>query len=121
MSDRPFFDTNVLIYAIAVDRRAETARELLRGGGVVSVHVLNEFVAAARRKLKMSWNEVLESLATFRLLCPEPVAVGVKTHEGAIRIAQRYGYGIDDSLVIAAALESRCRALYSGRHAGTVM
>ena len=52
MKDKRFFDTKVLIYAIAeADRRAEVARQLLAdGGGVVSMQVLNEFVAAAPRK-----------------------------------------------------------------------
>jgi predicted nucleic acid-binding protein len=37
----------------------------------------------------------------------------VKTHDAALRIAERYGYHIYDSLVIAAALEARCTTLFS--------
>ncbi len=52
MPAKAFFDTNVLIYAITQgDPRSEIAEKLLAVGGVVSTHVLNEFVAVARRKL----------------------------------------------------------------------
>jgi predicted nucleic acid-binding protein len=114
MNGKPFFDTNVLIYAVAeADPRAEIARALLTKGGVVSVQVLNEFVAVARRKYKMSWQEIAEALTAFRALCPAPAAITLKTHEAALEIAERYGYRIYDSLVIAAALETVCDTLYT--------
>jgi predicted nucleic acid-binding protein len=50
-----FFDSNVLIYAFAADDpRSSRAEELLSEGGIIGVHVLNEFTKVARRKL--SWN-----------------------------------------------------------------
>lgn len=114
MSGKPFFDTNLLIYALAEgDSRAETARALLVAGGIVSVHVLNEFVAVSRRKLTLSWREIREALRDFRVLLEAPVPISLQTHESAIDIAERHGYGIYDSLVIAAALEASCRILYS--------
>ncbi len=59
MRAEAFFNTNVLIYAVAEnDPRAARAEELLLSGGVVSVQVLNEFTAVARRKLQMPWAEV---------------------------------------------------------------
>ena len=68
---RPFFDTNVLIYAIAKDDpRAVTAEALLSGGGFTGVQTLNEFVAVAMRKLHMAWEEIREALHMFRILCP---------------------------------------------------
>ena len=112
--DSAFFDTNVLIYAFAEnDARAEIAEGLLALGGMVGVQTLNEFVAVAVRKLAMPWADVLEALAAIRMLCPSPVPLTVRTHESALRIAERYGYHIYDSLVIAAALEARCNTLFS--------
>jgi predicted nucleic acid-binding protein len=114
MNGKPFFDTNLLIYAVAEsDSRAEIARDLLAGGGVVSIQVLNEFAAVARRKIGMSWQEIGEVLRAFQSLCPEPVPITLKTHEAALGIAEQYGYRIYDSLVIAAALEVPCDILYS--------
>jgi len=46
-----FFDTNILVYAQENGEKSDRARALLAAGGVLSVQVLNEFVAVARRKL----------------------------------------------------------------------
>lgn len=114
MSGRVFFDTNVLVYAaVAGDPRTATARTLLERGGVVGIQQLNEFAAIARRKLKRSWEEICNKLADICALCPEPVPITVEVHESGLRIAQRYGYGIYDSLSIAAALASKCKTFYS--------
>jgi predicted nucleic acid-binding protein len=114
MSAKAFFDTNVLVYALAEnDPRSQKSEELLAGGGVVSVQVLNEFAAVARRKLGMEWNEVREALEAVRALCPNPVALTVATHDAALRIAESYGYGIYDALIAAAALQAKCATLYS--------
>jgi predicted nucleic acid-binding protein len=109
-----FFDTNVLIYAVALnDPRSARAEEILASGGAISVQVLNEFVSVARRKLLMSWPEVTEALDAFRILCCSPLPVTIEIHEAALKIAEKHGYGIYDALVIAAALAAGCATLYS--------
>jgi predicted nucleic acid-binding protein len=114
MSDRPFFDTNVLVYVVGQhDERTAPAEALLAAGGVVSVQVLNELAAVAHRKLRMSWEEITEALAAIRALCSAPVPLTVDTHDAALRIASRYGFHIYDALVVAAALEAECATLYS--------
>lgn len=114
MPARSFFDTNVLIYAVSHgDSRSDVAESLLAGGGVLSAHILNEFVAVARRKLGRSWDEIQDALAAFRTLCPSPVPITIETHETAVHIAQQHGYQIYDALVIAAALEAGCDTLFS--------
>jgi len=111
---RVFFDTNVLIYAVALDDpRNARAEQLLSSGGRISVQILNEFVSVARRKLQMPWSDVTEALAAFRELCPSPLAVTIAIHEAALTIAEKHSYGIYDALIIAAALESGCAVLYS--------
>jgi predicted nucleic acid-binding protein len=114
MNDKPFFDTNVILYAFRQDdSRAPVAETLLAEGGTLSVQVLNEFVAVARRKFDRNWEEVRQALDILRVLCPEPVPLTVETHERAVKIAERYGYSIFDSLIIAAALHAGARTLYS--------
>ena len=61
----------------------------------------------------MSWSEITEALSAIRLLCPSPLPITVETHEAALQIAEKYGYGIYDALVIAAAIEAGCATLYS--------
>ena len=111
---RAFFDTNVLVYAVAEDDpRSTQAEELLAGGGVINVQILNEFVSVARRKILMSWSDVVEVLDAFRVLCPSPLPITLEVQEAALRIAEKHGYGIYDALVVSAALESGCTTLYS--------
>ncbi|WP_221761679.1 PIN domain-containing protein [Edaphobacter aggregans] len=69
MSDKPFFDTTILIYAVYEgDPHTAVAENLLGAGGYISVRVLNEFAAVARRKLNMSWEEIGEALGAVRAL-----------------------------------------------------
>ncbi len=67
----------------------------------------------ARRKLDKSWEDVRRALDILCVLCPEPVPLTVETHESAVHIAERYGYSIFDSLIIAAALHAGAKTLYS--------
>ena len=99
MSDRAFFDTNVLVYALGQrDDRSPTADALLADGGVVSVQVLNELASVARRKLGMSWPDVTSALAAIKSLCPSPVPITLETHDAALRLAVRHRYHIYDAL-----------------------
>ena len=114
MSGRSFFDTTILIYAISSEQpRAAMAEKLLADGGWISVQVLNEFAAVARRKLDMSWEETREALLAIRALCETPTPLSIETHQAALEIAARYGYHIYDALILAAALESHCDILYT--------
>lgn len=114
MPDKAFFDTNILIYAVAQnDPRGPRAEALLAAGGVISLQVLNEFVSIARRKMRMPWKDVVEALDAIRILCPSPVPITISTHEKALKISEDQGYEIYDALIIAAALETGCATLYS--------
>jgi predicted nucleic acid-binding protein len=114
MSAKPFFDTTVLIYSISTrDPRAAVAEKLLDAGGYISVQFLNEFAAVARRKLNMSWEEISDALSAVRVLCEPPIALSVRTHEAALKIAAQSGYQIYDALILAAALGEGCDLLYS--------
>jgi predicted nucleic acid-binding protein len=114
MPAKVFFDTNVLIYAVAQDDpRSTQAEELLASGGVLSVQILNEFASVARRKILMSWSDVTEALNAVRVLCPSPIPITIEIHDAALKIAEKHGYNIYDALVVSAALEAGCTTLYS--------
>lgn len=114
MPAKDFFDTNVLLYAVAKnDIRASKAEKLLAAGGLVGVQCLNEFAAVAKRKLGMRWKEIKEFLDIVNILCPDPVPISLNTHKTALGIAERYGYSIYDALIASAALEAGCRTLYT--------
>ena len=123
MNDRAFFDTNVFVYALVQDDpRSDEAEKLIAEGGTVSVQVLIEFAAVVRRKTKMPWDEVRFAIESIKALCPDPLPVTIDTHQEALTIAERYGYGIYDALMVASALEARCTILYSeDMHDGQVI
>lgn len=108
-----FLDSNVLVYAFTADNRAGAAQALLQRQPVISVQGLNEFANIARRKLRMDWKEVREAVSAIRTLCPTILALDVQTHTEGLRLAERYGYSIYDSLIIASALQANSATLWS--------
>lgn len=114
MSTRVFLDTNVLVYAYSADvRRSPLARPLVTSAAVISVQVCNEFVAVARRKLGMSWEDIGEALSSVRSVCGEPIALTVATADLAFRIAQSDKINIYDANIVAAAQLAGCKTLYT--------
>jgi predicted nucleic acid-binding protein len=114
MSDsRPFLDTNVLLYLLSGDdRKADRAESLVAAGAVLSVQVLNEFANVATRRFGLSWAEVFEVLTAIRRTCEiEPLTL--ETHDRGTEIAERYRFGVFDSIIVAAALLAECKVLYS--------
>jgi predicted nucleic acid-binding protein len=55
---------------------------------------------------------VHDTLAAIRAAC-EVVPLSVELHDDGLRIAERYGFSIYDSMIIAAAATSDCDILYS--------
>jgi predicted nucleic acid-binding protein len=108
-----FFDTSVLLYLLSQDaRKADRVETLLGAGGAISVQVLNEFAAVARRKSALSWSEVREVLGAVRAACvTHPVTE--KTHDAGVDVAERYGFSLYDSMIIAAAQDAGCTTLFS--------
>lgn len=101
--NRVFIDTNVLLYLLSADTtKADRAEEILEEGGVVSVQVLNEFVAVALRKLKLSLSEIREVLTTIRPRL-EVVPLSVATHERALVLHERHRFSFYDCLIVATA------------------
>jgi predicted nucleic acid-binding protein len=112
-ADKPFFDTNVLLYLLSNNtEKADKSDRLLENRGTVSVQVLNEFASVALRKIKLGWPVVHDALAAIRAAC-EVVPLSVELHDDGLRIAERYGFSIYDSMIIAAAATSDCDILYS--------
>ena len=112
-TDKPFFDSNVLLYLLSEDKhKADRAEAIIALGGVISVQVLNEFASVASRKLAMTYAEIREILATVRAIC-QTQPVTIDTHDLGVDIAERFGFSLYDRLIVSAALQSGCNILYS--------
>ncbi len=113
MRDRIFLDTNILVYALLDEgSKQQTALELVQTGCVISTQVLNEFAQVARKKAKLEWHEIAGLSHAIQTLS-EVIPLTQEIHNTGLAIATQYGYSFYDSLIIAAALESRCDLLAS--------
>jgi predicted nucleic acid-binding protein len=116
----PFFvDTNVLVYADDAHDPAKRARarDLLRrvlreGSGKLSPQVLQEFFAAATRKLGLSAVDARERIEVFARM--EVVRLDVDDVLAAIDLDRLHDLSIWDALVVRAALLAGCRTLHTG-------
>jgi predicted nucleic acid-binding protein len=114
MSEPAFLDTNVVIYAFGfAGRKSERAEQLLLAGGQISAQVLNEFVSAARSKFHWEWPLVEQMVERIESFCPSPAALTADTTRLGMQVSARYGFSINDGLIVAAALQAGCRTLYS--------
>jgi predicted nucleic acid-binding protein len=107
-----FFDTNILLYALDTGTKSLRANELIAGGGVVSVQVLNEFLDVARRKLKLDpisaatfLNQLVNDLEIVDLTRP--------IQDRAVEIMLTTNTGIYDANIVAAAELAGCDVLYT--------
>jgi predicted nucleic acid-binding protein len=108
-----FLDSNILIYIATFDeQKIERSSQLLHGDCVVSVQVLNEITNVLRRKRQLPWEKVREFLDIVRQLA-RVVPLDEDCHEIGLNIAERYGFSICDSMIVAAALQAGCDTLYS--------
>src|SRR6188768_3733029 len=96
-----FLDTNILVYTVTEDRRAPHARGLFEFPFVVSVQTLNEFANAARKKLKMPWQDIVEAIEVIVGAARLVLSIDEKTTLFAIEFAQRYNFSFYDAAMVA--------------------
>ena len=116
MSAREFLDTNVLIYAHDArdPRKRARARELIRRllrerRGVLSLQVLQEFFAAATRKLGMSSEDAGRRVVQYSRF--DVVTLAPADLVAAIDLHRLHRLSIWDALIVRAALNGACTTL----------
>ncbi len=118
MSVPVFVDTNILLYADdrANPAKRERAQDLIsevvrERSGRVSLQVLQEYFAAATRKLQMEANAArrrIEIYARLDVVKLEPIDL-----LSAIDLHRLHRFSIWDTLILRAAIISGCRRLYT--------
>ena len=107
------FDTNVVLYLAASNSAKGTqAEQLIKMGGIISVQVLNESTSVLRRKNRMPWEDLQAFLARLKRLL-DVIPLTLEIHQSGLRLAERYGFSIYDSFIVAAALAAGCDTLWS--------
>ena len=113
MSDNNFVDSNIAIYALdSHSEKGHIAMELLRERPWMRTHVIMESVNVLIKKLGFSKGDAFEH-ARFLIFNSKIITITDHTLMLGFDISERYGYTHWDSLIIAAALESKCQVLYS--------
>jgi predicted nucleic acid-binding protein len=114
MPGRVFLDTIVLVYALSDvdDPKRSVARELLADRtATISTQVLLETTNVLVRKLGARVGDaarVLRNVPFGLVVSDTPEIV-----EEAWRVSDRYGLGIYDAAIVAAAASARCTVLYT--------
>ncbi|MCP4657580.1 MAG: PIN domain-containing protein [bacterium] len=121
MSGRFFLDTNVLVYTFDPRDSAKQARarELVEEAlgeqrGLISFQVVQEFLNVATRKFEPPLAHADCRTYLDRVLRPLcEVFPTIELYREALFLAERWRYGVYDSLILAAAIQAGCGTLYS--------
>ncbi len=115
MNDNCFIDTNILVYCYTDDEQVkqQKASDIANNpDAFISTQVLTELSNTLKKKFKLDWqaveNVISEVSTGFNVYVNKPATI-----ERACRVADKYKYSFYDSLIIAAALSSNCKTLYS--------
>ncbi len=121
MSDKYFIDTNIVVYSFDPNdqRKQDIAQELIQNAlqeqtGCISSQVIQEFLNVSTRKFKppLSHPDSLRYLNTVLApLCE--VFTSLDLLRRTIEVSERWQYSLYDSMIITAALQANCAALYS--------
>jgi predicted nucleic acid-binding protein len=121
MSDRFFLDTNIFVYSFdsAESAKSLRANELIRdalasGKGVVSYQVVQEFLNVALRRFARPMTPLqAEQYLSITLIPLLAVHSSRSLYLQALRFCRDHSVSWYDSLILAGALEARCKILFS--------
>jgi predicted nucleic acid-binding protein len=121
MSDKYFLDTNIIVYSVdqTAPLKRRRARELVTEGttsklGVISYQVVQEFVNVALRKFQSvvaqtDMDQFMQGVLFPMMSIPSSPWLFLD----ALRLRDANQLSWYDALIVAAALQARCKILYS--------
>ena len=114
--NKVFIDSNVVIYAYSNSEHAkqQIARNIVSENyTVISTQVLQEISNILGSKYKLDYASIKDTLQECIYSNNEVYTNNQQTILQACDIAERYRFSFYDSLIIAAALTTKCSVLYS--------
>ena len=119
MSDKVFFDSNILVYMQDSDDevKQQYARQIVgkwtkNNSAAISTQVLQEFYNVTTTKLKQDKTIIKKCIRNFYTNI-ETVQISPPIIEHAIDISIKTQFSFWDSLILAAAIFSQCNILYT--------
>jgi len=121
MSDRYFLDTNIFVYSFdpvepgkALKAETLVTRGVTSGLGVISYQVVQEFLNVSLRQFKAAMTVAELELYFLRILLPMMrISSSSELFLEALRLQASNRLSWYDSLIVAAAIQGRCKVLYS--------
>ena len=110
---KAFCDTDLLVYAFVTGPNQARARVSVAECDAISVQVLNEFVNATAKKLKIPWPEIDQALELIDKQFPDPLPLTRDGHRAGLTLCRDHRIAFYDALIVAAAMEVGCHRLLS--------
>jgi predicted nucleic acid-binding protein len=114
MKDK-FVDTNLLVYLLADDERADKLHELFSSAFndiILSTQILGELYSVLTRK-KLKTHREAKLIIEELIFNFEVLPVRDSNVISALNISEEYGFSYWDSLVVATAIDAGCKFLYT--------
>ena len=121
MPDRFFLDTNILVYTFDAQaaQKRKKAQDLVQRAldgpqGIVSYHVVQEFLNLATRKFKVPLSAKDCRAYLDQVLLPLwEVNPSPELYRKALAVAEETGWSFYDSLIVSGAIVAGCTRVYS--------
>ena len=121
MNDKYFIDTNIFVYSFYPEsfEKKKIGDNIIKSAitenkGCISYQVIQEFLNVSTKKFEvpLSFSDCKKYLdKVLAPLCE--IFTSVELYHRAIDVMERWQYSFYDSLIIAAAIQSDCKILYS--------
>jgi predicted nucleic acid-binding protein len=115
MKDRVFYDTNTIVYLYdetEVLKQEATHKSFALIQPVISTQVINEMCNVMLNKYNVdisTINTIIDNLKDFT----DIVSIDILHIKKALEVKEKYQLSYFDSLIIASAIESKCKILYT--------
>ena len=116
MRVKAFLDTNIIIYLYSEDdelKRNAARNTLDNNDCVTSIQVMNESSNVWFSKSKWSEEIIKEHLDNIEAVCDDVLPIYRETINTAISLKSRYNFSYFDSLMLASAIESGCKIIFT--------
>ncbi len=120
MKGKFFIDTNILIYSFDLNTSLkrtiseELIKNALSGAGFISFQVIQEFLNISTKKFENPMSVEEAKIYISKVLFPIcKIFPTEELYYISLEINAKWKFSFYDSLIIAAAIESNCKILYS--------
>jgi predicted nucleic acid-binding protein len=115
MKDKIFIDTNILIYLYSADepdKRQKVIAAFNDYDCITSTQAINEFSNVCIKKMNKKSKDIAAAINEIISVCKLEL-IDIETINTALELHNHYHYSYFDCLMLASALNSNCKYIYS--------